>query len=174
MKKKSKRVKKRESGRVKKIRLWLEKYGAPTGVVLVILLIALSFFLPKNQFQQAKERLVRNPKDFEAHLMLAEEYLKNNQLDEAEKELLLAEKNLQSNQLWQKKMESSPEEIRILIGGWEKIVAEKPNYRDGYLKLALLYYKLYENEKAREYLQKALELDPNFKPARKLEKILSD
>lgn len=168
------------------------RYGAPAGVALIILLISLSLFLPKDQLQQAKERLARNSDDFEAHLILAEAYLKDNQLEAAERELLIAQQIQQSgyqttpqpktgilgittstfSQLWQRKMASNPEDIRRLIEYWEKIVAEKPDYRDGYLQLAILHYKLYENEKAKEYLQKALELDPNFQPARELEKIL--
>ena len=45
---------------------------------------------PKDRFQLAKERLAKNPDDFEAHLILAEEFLNNHRLKEAEQELLLA------------------------------------------------------------------------------------
>jgi len=165
----------------------VKKYGVLFGVSLIVLLISLSLFLPKNQFQRAKERLARNPNDFEAHLMLAEEYLKNNQLEEAERELLLAQKNYDSGshvlgeevslnlkELWVRWREEKPEELEKLIAEWERVISERPNYRDGYLRLALFHYKLHENEKANGYLQKALELDPNFEPARELEKVLGD
>jgi len=120
--------------------------------------------------------------------------LTNNQFKEAERALLLAQQRgstgqrvneLQSNtifgkevnskleELWQKKLYSDPENIKKLIIAWEKIIDEKPNYRDGYLQLAYLYYKLYKNEKAKEYLQKAIKLDPNYEPIRKMKKILS-
>lgn len=211
IKKKNKRAGKQESKRDKTLSLLENKikaarkvlepraarasrYGAPAGVALIILLISLSLFLPKDQLQQAKERLTRNPSDFEAHLILAEEYLKNNQLEEAERELLLAQKIQKSSyqaserprtgilgvatstlaQLWQRKMESNPEDIRKLIEYWEKIVAEEPDYRDGYLHLALYYFKLGNKDKARENLDKALDLDPNYEPAKELEKILGD
>ena len=200
--KKSKRIKERESG--KAIKPWLEnkiaavrkvakpraakasRYGAPAGVALIILIISLSFFLPKNHFQRAKERLARDPNDFEAHLILAEEYLKNNQLEEAEKELLFAQQLQKSgggilgvavsslDQLWWKKQGSNPKDIKELISYWEEVVAEKPDYRDGYLRLALLHFKLYENKEAREYLEKALGFDPNFEPAKEMERILGD
>lgn len=166
------------------------RYGAPAGVALLAFFIIYSLFLPKDRFQLTKERLVKNPNDFAAHLILAEEYLKNNQFDKAEKELLTAEQitilgysdarvlgeaaDSTLKSLWQKKQESDPEDIEKLIKYWEQIISEKPDYRDGYLQLALLHYKLYENEKAKEYLQKALELDPNFEPAREIEKMLSD
>jgi tetratricopeptide (TPR) repeat protein len=168
------------------------KWGAPSGVALVILITLTSLFLSKNEFQLIKEKLAKFPNDFEAHLVLAEKFLENNQLEEAERSLLLAQKlqfpisnfqfpnnsvlgeksDTKLNELWQQKHYSDPKDIRRLISGWEKIVEEKPNYRDGYLQLAILHYKLYENEKAKEYLDKALEIDPNYQPAQELEKLL--
>lgn len=164
------------------------RWGAPAGVALIIFLLIGSFFLPKNSFQQAKQSLLRNPNDFQAQLILVEELLANNQFEEAEKMLLLAQNqiNLSNNQvlgeqtnpqleeLWQRKYYSDPEDIKKLITIWEKIIKEKTGYRDGYLQLAYLHYKLYENEKAKEYLEKAIELDPNYELARELEKILEN
>lgn len=179
------------------------RWGAPAGVALVVLLLVGSFFIPKGGFQQAKERLLRNPNDFQAHIALAEKFLENNQFEEAERILLLAQNNLQFTsfrpelkprvynlqsektvlgeqtnekleELWQKKYYSDPKDIKQLISAWEKIIEEKPGYRDGYLQLAYLHYKIYENEKAKEYLQKALELDPNYEPAKELERILEE
>lgn len=218
MSKQSERVKEQESKRI--IKPWLEnkiirirslgerraaraayKYAGLAGVVAILTATLVSFFLPKDEFQLLKQRLIRNPNDFETHLELAERFLENNQLEEAERALLIAdslqasvdrkltEKNaqdvlgetsllkpenwlLKTKQLWQKKQYSDPEDIRKLISAWEKIVEEKPNYRDGYLQLAVLHYKLYENDKAKEYLEKALELDPNYEPARELEEII--
>ena len=113
---------------------------------------------------------------------MAEEYLNNNQVNEAEKELSLA-KTIQSSdfqavnnstfeKIWNQKQEAKPEEIKDLIKHWQQIVLEKPNYRDGYLRLSLLHYKIDESEKANEYLEKAFGLDPNYEPARQMEKIL--
>ncbi|KPJ71036.1 hypothetical protein AMJ51_00295 [Microgenomates bacterium DG_75] len=162
------------------------RWGAPAGVVLVIFLLIGSFLIPKNPFQQAKENLLSNPNDFQAQIILAEAFLANNQFEEAEKALLLAESqiyqstsqvlgeqtNPQLDELWQKKHYSDPNDIKRLIVAWGKLIEEKPDYRDAYLQLAYLHYKLYENEEAKEYLEKALELDPNFKPAKELEKFL--
>lgn len=164
------------------------RWGAPAGVALVILLTLISLFSSKDNLQKIKERLVKNPQDFEAHLHLAEKFLKNNQFEEAERALMLAQelKGLEYEEakilgektdskfkdLWQKKLYSDPKDIRRLIAAWEKIVEEKANYRDGWLQLSVLHYKLYENEKARECLQKALELDPNFEPALELKRII--
>lgn len=162
------------------------RWGAPAGVALVILLVVGSFFLPKNSFQQAKQSLLRNPNDFQAQITLAENFLANNQFEEAEKILLLAESqiyqstnqvlgeqtNPQLEELWQRKYYSDPKDVKKLIAAWEKIIEEKPGYRDGYLQLTYLHYKIYENKKAKEYLEKAIELDPNYEPTRDLEKLL--
>lgn len=164
------------------------RWGAPAGVALIIFLVIGSLFLPKDSFQQAKDNLLKNPHGFQAQLVLVEEFLANNQFEEAERALLLAENqiyqatnqvlgeqtNPQLEELWQRKYYSDPEDIEKLITAWEKIIEEKPNYRDGYLQLAYLHYKVYENNKAKDYLKKAIELDPNYKLARELEKILEN
>lgn len=203
MAKVKKDTKKPKNQKTKKLESWLEnkialartvskhraaravaRYGAPAGVALLAFIVLYSLFLPKDQFQLAKERLVKNPNDFEAHLILAEEYLVNNQIKEAEEELIAASSlqpdshqqvlglSSRLDELWLRWQEKKPEELKKLIVKWETIISEKPDYRDGYLQLALLHYKLYENEKAKEYLQKALEFNPNFEPAREMEKIL--
>lgn len=171
-----------------------KKFGSLGIVALFVLPLIGSFLLPKDHFQQAKEKLVDNPMNFEAHLVLTEEFLKNNQFEEAKKELVLAqaihdkqyairnpEKTVlgeqattKLNNLWEQKRYSDPKDIQRLIIAWEQIINDKPNYRDGYLQLAYLYYKLSEDGKAKQALQKALELDPNFEPAQELERILND
>lgn len=165
------------------------RYGAPAGVTLFLLITIYSFFLPKDQFQLAKERILKNPNDLEAHLVLAEEFLKNNQLNETERELLTAQKLQKSNNvamqqskvlgfsskletLWSRWQEENPQELKKLIAKWEKFVEENPTYRDGYLRLALYYFKLGENDKVEANLNQALKLDPNFEPTLKLQQIL--
>ena len=51
------------------------------------------------------------------------------------------------------------------------IIKTYPNYRDGYFRLATLEYELGNRNKAKEYVQKALELDPNFEEGRRLERM---
>ena len=45
---------------------------------------------------------------------------------------------------------------------WEIVLEKYPGYRDLYLRLALLYWQIGNQEKGREYFQKAEFLDPNF------------
>lgn len=52
------------------------------------------------------------------------------------------------------------------IAYWKRVVDKYQGYRDGYFKLALLTYQLGEKAQARSYLQKAMELDPNFQEGR--------
>ena len=131
--------------------------------------------MPKSRFQQIKEKLIKNPHNSQAHLALAEKFLKNNQFPQAEKELQISQKEKENDQQLQalllKKHRSDPQDIKKLITAWKKIAAAKPNYRDAYLQLAILYYQIYKQEEAQRYLQKALALDPNFKLAHQLEEI---
>lgn len=155
----------------KKVKQWQYPIGA--GFVF---LIAVSFFIyPKSQLQITKEKLAKNQNDYHAHLELAEKLLENSQFEKAEEELawlksppkrggqVLGEKtDFNIENLWQKKYFSNLSDIQRLAGVFEKIIAEKPQYRDGYLQLAFLYYQLYQKDLAEEYLQKALEIDPNY------------
>ncbi len=170
------------------IKKTIQRWTVPVGAIFIIIVLISPFFLPTNNFQQAKEKLLRNSRDSQSQITLAKEFLINNQLEETEKILFLTQNQInQANnqvlgkqtvqelgELWQKKLYSDPKEIRKLILVWEEIIMEKPNYRDAYLQLAYLHYKLFENEKAKKYLQKAIELDPNYEPVRKLEKILNN
>lgn len=55
---------------------------------------------------------------------------------------------------------------------WEGVIDAYSDYRDGYFKLATINYQLGNIESARINVKKVLELDPNFEPGRKLEKVL--
>lgn len=70
------------------------------------------------------------------------------------------------------KLKNEREKIIFEINHWEKVVTNYKDYRDAYFKLAVLEYQLGESEKSKNYLNKALELDPNFEKGRELERIL--
>lgn len=46
------------------------------------------------------------------------------------------------------------------IAAWERVMNVFPDYRDGYFKLALLYYQLGNRQKAKENLEDTLHIDP--------------
>jgi len=140
-----------------------------------------SFFLPKSKFERAKERVIKNPNDFGAHLVLAEELLKNNRLKEGETELekitklqapssnISNENQVKLEKLWQEKQENDPQDLEILIQKWQKVLEEKPDYRDGWLKMAVYLIKVRKINEAKEALEKAKELDPNYEIIREIE-----
>lgn len=161
------------------------------GVLAGFLVVNLFPSLPSDffAFERAKLAVMFYPNDLNSHLFLVQEYLKRGELEEVERELLLAQELTEKTPETTSsgvlgatlspikilaKIKNEPQRIKNEISFWEKVVSEKPDYRDAYLQLAILNYQIYENEKAKEYLRIALELDPNYEPARKLEKILGD
>jgi len=55
---------------------------------------------------------------------------------------------------------------------WEQILTERPDYRDGWIYLAATYYKIGDNERASEALNRAKMLDPTNETVLSLEKLL--
>ena len=62
-------------------------------------------------------------------------------------------------------IEGERSKIEREVRYWEKIISTRPDYRDAYFKLALLEYQLGDSDKTRIYLEKTLEIDPNYTPA---------
>ena len=56
---------------------------------------------------------------------------------------------------------------------WNREVIEKPNYRDGYFNLALIYFQLGDIKNSSLNLEKALSLDPNFEEGKSFREILN-
>ncbi len=138
-------------------------------------------------FERAKLTTMLEPHDFSSHLLLSQEYLKRGNLEAVERELILAQNlevspssvttasvlglSLSPIKIWQKIL-NEPQRVKEEIRFWEKVIVKKPDYRDAYLQLAILNYQIFNKQKAKEYLHKALELDPNFGPSKELEKII--
>jgi tetratricopeptide (TPR) repeat protein len=66
-----------------------------------------------------------------------------------------------------------PERIRDEIRSWEKILEERPYFRDVLLRLSILCYQVYEDDKAKEYFTKAEYLDPNNEEVLKVKEVIS-
>ena len=58
------------------------------------------------------------------------------------------------------------------VSAWEEIVKSKPDYRDAWLQLAKLHYEQQEINLAKFYVNKALELDPNYEVAQEFKRRL--
>lgn len=58
------------------------------------------------------------------------------------------------------------------IAEWERVIIAYPDYRDGYFKLALLYYQIGNRQKARGNISEALRIDPQFENGKILQEKL--
>ena len=148
-------------------------------VIGIIFLIVLSFFVfkPKSPGQQLKEGLIKNPNDQTLYLKLIRQLISQGEIETAEQALLIAQSKFTLNgeleKLWQEKTFNDPQELRKFISAWESFVKQKPDYRDGFLKLAFFYHQLGEKQKALENLRKAKLLDPNYPGIKKMEELIS-
>jgi cytochrome c-type biogenesis protein CcmH/NrfG len=71
---------------------------------------------------------------------------------------------------WQSKIQ----EEQKTIFEWEAILKEKPDYRDGWIQLAISYLETGNKQQAIRALSRAKEIDPTFEPTLSLEKYLED
>jgi len=125
------------------------------------------------------EQVSWRPWSAKSHAAMALEWFENGDEERAVEELRRANELV----LWEtvevreslKKAEDKvrePERIRGEIESWEKVLEEKPYYRDVLLRLALLNYQIYEDEKAQEYFERAEYLDPNNEGVQKIGEII--
>lgn len=155
---------------------------------LVFFTVAFAFFsgfllinilFSSSPYQNSINLVEANFSDPHSHFLLAREFLKNNDLVRARQELLvgLMVSPGNSNLLEQLKLVEAliykPGNIISEISKWRAIVLDKPDYRDGYFRLAVSYYQIFDEEMAKRNVLKALELDPNFEPAKLLLALLS-
>ncbi len=56
---------------------------------------------------------------------------------------------------------------------WQQVVRDHPDYRDGYIQLALVSYQLELTEESRSYVEKIKSLDPNYPGIKEFEGLLS-
>lgn len=70
--------------------------------------------------------------------------------------------------------ESQPAKLAQEKEYWLGVIAQKPDYRDGFIQLAAIHYQLNNLEKATQYLDSARVLDPNSIVVLRLSQLLSD
>lgn len=132
---------------------------------------------PSN-FPQTQKEVLKHPKNPKAHFQLARVYQEKNDFENAKKEIMLAlslnpDYPEAENLLGQiQNIEEEPGKIKEEIKRWERILEERPGYRDIYFQTAILNWQIYQNQEALEAVNKALELDPNFEPAKDFKKLL--
>lgn len=82
--------------------------------------------------------------------------------------------DLYRNLSYKAQLEEERKSIINQVKNWQSIAEEYKGFRDAYFQLALLEYRLKNFEISKEYLNKALSLDPNFKEGEKLKSILNN
>lgn len=147
----------------------------------VLGIIAINYLYPTDSLEKARINLFLRPYEARSYINFADLYLQFNDYPSAKRELKTAiyfSKNPQDAQEATEKLleiernERSREEIESEIIKWERIISEKHNYRDAYFRLAVLNYQTFKNDKARQYLEKAMVLDPNFEEGKRLRELL--
>lgn len=124
-------------------------------IFLIVLVINLA--IGKTAFEKAK--------DIRDHQSLGSALLETNQIDEAEREFkIISSPSIAKIAV----IKSQPQKIAEEISFWQKIVTQFPNYRDAYLKLAVLNLQLNHPTEAKMFLDKALQIDPNNEVAKQL------
>lgn len=161
-------------------RFFSAKFIKIIGKVAFLSLILLFFLYNLISLPISAQRLSFSNMDRSSkpHLLLAEEFLANNQLEMAEKEFLQVQELEPENLYVREQINSIDNQMKKIsqlekeISNWESLLEKRLNYRDAYLELVMLHFQLKRVETARDYLEKARELDPNFPLTKELEKIL--
>jgi len=149
-----------------------------TPVSVIILYLIFSIIYPISEFDQTKLSVLKNPKDAQAHLLLSRVFKKNNDLERATNEALVANLLAPENEEVKEEitqitdLKNKPQQLEKDFNYWEKILQEDHGYRDAFLQKAGLHYQLKNTSGAKVDLQKALELDPNYEPALKMQTLL--
>lgn len=82
--------------------------------------------------------------------------------------------DLYSNYSTRKQLQAEKIKVTRELDYWEKEIREKPNFRDGYFSLALIYYQLKDFKTSSGYLDKAMALDPSFEKGKELRVLLEE
>lgn len=119
---------------------------------IFLTIIFINLIIPKSFFEKTKENILINPGNKNSHFILGQLFFSANDLDNAKKE---------TGQSYEE-TRNQPDKIRSQIIYWQKLSVEIPGYRDAYIKLSILSQKIYRDFDAKKFLEKALEVDPNF------------
>src|SRR3990170_6314725 len=147
---------------------------------LFLLLFILSSFI-QDQHMTLERNLRKNvfkyATDPQPHLQLAEYYAKQNNFALAEKDLAIAlsqnvaqviPQELTQISSIQKEYQRTVEKIDTV----KPVLQEKPDYREAWIQLSVLSFRVYRTEEALYALEQAYLLDPNEETVKDLRELL--
>lgn len=149
------------------------------SLALVVLILALfslhdRLFPENEQLAALNQEVLTDPFNSQPHQALGEYYLVQGYLQLTKHELALATQlgsptagNVYGD------IQRKKEQLQQEASFWESQLKDKPDFRDAYVKLAAIYYQLRDLGKAKENLEKAREVDPNYEPVQKLGELLN-
>ena len=125
---------------------------------------------------------LQNPISLNAHVVLAETLWKSGFSSRAKKELVYATSLKSSPPSNSAVLGASTVDPEIILNNWlsersgleakynywQNVVSQKPDFRDAYLQLATLSYRLGKIAEGKSYLTQLINLDPNFVLNKKL------
>lgn len=123
---------------------------------------------------QISSNLISNPRSVHEHLVLAKQFLDFNNPQRALEELKIIHELGMFPSGYAEVYQSAQTQAQIkkqLANDrdyWRKITQTRPYYRDGWYQLGVLSWLLEDRIEGKKTLTQALELDPNFEPAKSL------
>lgn len=123
-----------------------------------------------------KQRVLQKPSNADRHQQLGEYFEGLNDFRRARQEYRLAALfgGTDVSALLQRitSKEQAPLVIQQAIAEWGQFLQSHPEYRDGWMALALLSWQVGDDIKLREGVVRALSFDSSYQPALKLESLL--
>lgn len=154
------------------------------GFLIFILgvLILPIFFEEDKAFLNARLSVLNNPKSPLTHLQLAEVAALRSDWQLARQEFVIADEFYSRNNVDSIALDLRFDEVKSIVFAerqlqeeirqWKSVLEKQPSYRDGYLRLALLYYQLSEDEEAYDNWMIAWKLDPNNEQVARVGKLI--
>lgn len=141
-------------------------------VLVLLVMLGLTVTVRLDAFEIARRFVLHSPFTYSAHLRLAEAAVLAADYPLAKNELAMAESLLAlggdtrvlgvTGDMDQVRKLVFPEAaLRAQVTELETEILKRPDSRDMALRLALLYWRLGETDKANDYLNRAAKLDPN-------------
>ena len=141
------------------------------AILLFSVFLASFFLAPQGRFWEAKRKILQNPQNLSAHLVLLDELILASEFEKAETEISFLEANYfkltneGKEQFWQEDLflhEQDPVRREGLIKNWQQFLEKNPDYKIGWLALAYYQQKAGHKDGAQVALKKAYELDPGL------------